>query len=213
MDGEHYKLVIYKMKIEKKFWKVIVFTILYVLAFAIYYLSIQNYEFLWYIAVLVFFFCLILFTLNKTKFDLVILWGLSIWGFLHMCGGGIIINGDVMYNLVLIKILEIGGNVLLKFDQLVHAYGFGVTTLVAYHLLKPHLNKTVSWKIVYPLLVLVSMGLGALNEVVEFVAVLGIPNTNVGGYVNTALDLVFNTIGAIISVVIIHIRRKYSKTY
>ena len=39
------------------------------------------------------------------------------------------------------------------------------------------------------------MELGALNEVVEFVAVLLIPNTNVGGYINTSWDLVANLVG------------------
>ena len=34
---------------------------------------------------------------------------------------------------------------------------------------------------------------------IEFVAVLGIADTNVGGYYNTALDLVFNALGAIIA--------------
>ena len=41
------------------------------------------------------------------------------------------------------------------------------------------------------------MGLGSLNEIIEFAAVLSFENTNVGGYVNTALDLCFNTLGAI----------------
>ena len=40
------------------------------------------------------------------------------------------------------------------------------------------------------------MGLGALNEVVEFVAVLTMPETNVGGYTNTGWDLVSNLAGA-----------------
>jgi len=205
MDEEHFKLVTYKMNI-KKLWGVLIFTILYVLAFALYYLSIRNFEFLWYIAVLVFFFLLILFTLKKTKFDRFILWALSIWGFLHMCGGGIKINGDVMYNLVLVNLFNISGDIILKFDQVVHAYGFGVATLVAYYLLKPHLNKRFSKKLIYFLLVLIGMGFGALNEIIEFFAVLAIKNTNVGGYFNTSLDLVFNTIGAIIAIVIIHFK-------
>jgi hypothetical protein len=40
------------------------------------------------------------------------------------------------------------------------------------------------------------LGFGALNEVVEFVATLLIPETNVGGYRNTGWDLVSNLIGA-----------------
>ena len=43
------------------------------------------------------------------------------------------------------------------------------------------------------------MGLGAVNEIIEFSAVLAVPETNVGGYYNTALDLVFNGSGAILA--------------
>jgi len=197
-----------KMEFKKSWWSVIIFTLLYISVYSIYYISIKNFEFLWYIFVLLFFFGLIFFTIKKTKFDTVILWGLSIWGLLHMSGGGLIINGDVLYNLEIIKLFDVGDTFVLKFDQFVHAFGFGVTTLVAYHVLKPYLNKKTNWKVVYPLLVLISMGLGALNEIVEFLALVSFSAVNVGGYYNTILDIIFNTIGAIIAVVYIHIYRR-----
>jgi hypothetical protein len=50
------------------------------------------------------------------------------------------------------------------------------------------------------------MGLGSLNEIVEFVATLTIPETNVGGYINTGWDLVANFVGATLSVVLIRLR-------
>ena len=37
----------------------------------------------------------------------------------------------------------------------------------------------------------------------QFSAVLMVPDTNVGGYYNTALDLCFNGLGAVVAVVII----------
>ena len=89
-----------------------------------------------------------------------------------------------------------------------HFFGFGVTTLIAYHLLKPYLNEETNYKIIYPLLVAVSMGLGALNEIVEFAAVVSFPETGVGGYYNTALDLLFNMLGAIAAIFVIYLRRK-----
>ena len=70
-------------------WFLVFFNLAYILALAFYYLSIKNYEFLWYVVVLIFFFLLIGLTLRKTNFDYLILWLLSIWGFLHMAGGGI----------------------------------------------------------------------------------------------------------------------------
>jgi hypothetical protein len=50
------------------------------------------------------------------------------------------------------------------------------------------------------------MGFGALNEVIEFIAVLTIPNTNVGGYIHTGWDLVFNLIGCLIAAMMIRSR-------
>ncbi len=188
------------------------FTLSYILGFLVYYLSIKNYEFLWYIVVLVFLFALILFTLSRSKFDYIILGGLSLWGLLHLAGGGIIVQGKVLYAYHILPVLQIGDSVVLKFDQFVHFFGFGVATLVVYHLLLPYLNKKTNWKVVYPILVVAGMGLGAVNEVVEFVAVLTFDETGVGGYINTALDLVFNTVGAVGAVIIIHYTR-YKKSF
>ena len=49
------------------------------------------------------------------------------------------------------------------------------------------------------------MGFGALNEVIEFIATLMVPNTNVGGYVNTGWDLVANMIGASVAATLIYL--------
>lgn len=181
------------------------FTVFYIIAFLAYYLSIKNYEFLWYIAVVLFFFALILFTLNRSRFDSVILGGLSLWALFHMAGGGVVVNGDVLYAFTLIPIFEIGDSVILKFDQFVHAFGFGVSALVVYHLLLPYLKPSANWKALFPLIVVSAAGLGALNEVVEFIAVLSFPETGVGGYFNTSFDLVFNFLGAIIAVILIKV--------
>jgi hypothetical protein len=49
------------------------------------------------------------------------------------------------------------------------------------------------------------MGFGALNEIVEFVAVLSVPSTNVGGYINTGWDLVSNLVGCVLAAVAIRV--------
>ena len=46
-------------------------------------------------------------------------------------------------------------------------------------------------------------GVGAANEIVEFIATISLPNTNVGGYENTGWDLVANFVGCIIAAVMI----------
>jgi len=48
------------------------------------------------------------------------------------------------------------------------------------------------------------MGFGAANEVVEFIATLTLPGTNVGGYANTGWDLVANSVGCLIAATAIY---------
>ena len=52
------------------------------------------------------------------------------------------------------------------------------------------------------------MGLGAVNEIIEFIAVLSFPDTNVGGYLNTSLDLVFNALGAMVAMLVVYSTHK-----
>lgn len=193
---------------------ILYFSLLYVIGFGTYYVSIRDFEFLWYVAVLVFFFILIFATLKRSEFSPTILWGLSLWGLLHMAGGGVAIGDHVLYAQKLLPIIDDGGEfVILKYDQLVHFFGFGVATLVVYHLLRPYLNEKTNYKVVYPLIAVAGTGLGVLNEIVEFSAVLAFAETGVGGYINTSLDLVFNTLGAIAAVFVIHfsMRRHYDQ--
>ncbi|MDZ7611336.1 MAG: DUF2238 domain-containing protein [Candidatus Moranbacteria bacterium] len=192
------------LNLKKSEWGILIFTLFYIIGFSVYYLSIRNYEFLWYVAVLLVFFILIAATLHRSKFDGIILGGLSFWGLLHMAGGGIKAGSDVLYSLNLIPIFQIQNTSVLKFDQAVHLFGFAVATLVVYHLLKPYLNRQTNWKVVYPIIAVAGMGLGAVNEIVEFIAVAAFPETNVGGYANTALDLVFNFLGALAAIFFIH---------
>ena len=116
-----------------------------------------------------------------------------------MAGGSVIIDGDVLYKLPLWHVFGTGEWTIFKYDQVIHAYGFFTATLVVYQLIKPYLNKITNWKVVLVIVALAGMGLGVVNEIVEFIAVISIPDTNVGGYVNTSLDLVFNSIGAFLA--------------
>jgi hypothetical protein len=116
---------------------------------------------------------------------------LSIWGLAHMAGGLVPVGsgeGRVLYNLVLIPGL-------LRYDQAVHAFGFGAAAAVCRRVLEvraPDLRPGTAAVCVW----LMGMGLGALNEVVEFIATLVQSDSNVGGYRNTAFDLVFNLLGS-----------------
>ena len=127
------------------------------------------------------------------------------WGLLHMCGGGIPIGDKVLYGIILIPVSETYP--IVRFDQFVHVVGFGVATLLMYHLLTPLLKPDLKgWTALSIVMVMAGLGVGALNEVVEFLAVVLVPETGVGGYWNTALDLVADLIGAVFALLYIRLR-------
>lgn len=191
-------------------WLLILFNGSYIAGSGIWFVVDRNYEFVWYVVVVALFFALVLLTIGRSRFPPYVLWCLSIWGLLHMAGGGIRIGDHVLYAQHLIPMAGEGESFVLKYDQAVHAFGFMTATFVTYHLLRPQLSMTPNRAVVYAIAAAAGMGLGALNEIVEFMPVsLGF-ETGVGGYFNTALDLVFNGIGAVIAVTLIHLAGKFS---
>ena len=187
---------------------ILCFNLFFIGVFTIYFFQQQNYEFILYVAVIIFTLGLILKTQKTTKLSNTSLSLLSIWGLMHMSGGSLQINGDVLYNLILIPISETYK--IFKYDQLVHAFGFGTMTLVSYELIKPYIkNFTQRF---YLIIIASACGFGALNEIIEFLATVISPQTNVGGYINTSLDLVFNLIGSIIACTFIYLHKEKSPT-
>ncbi len=188
--------------------RVLIVTLVYIGAFTVWFLLNGNFEFVIYVATLLGLIWLVGKNLRKAAMPESMLWALSLWGLLHMAGGGVHVGGSVLYSLQLIPLTGEGELRLLKYDQVVHAYGFGVTAWLLRHLLARHFPATrIGWTgYVFP--ALASMGLGAVNEIIEFSAVLLVPDTNVGGYYNTALDLVMNALGAVIAMVAMRLRRR-----
>jgi len=172
------------------------FTATYTTGFAAWFLSAGNSEFIWYVLTMLLLIGLVFRIARESRFPPALLWGLSFWGLAHMAGGGVPVGETVLYGVQLLPLGGEGELRILKYDQLVHAYGFGVTAWMLWHLMNAHFPSLRGTRtiIVYP--ALASMGLGAANEIVEFAAVLIFPKTGVGGYYNTALDLVFNALGA-----------------
>ncbi len=178
-------------------------------SFAFLFSSRKNYEFLLYIGVIIIFLALILATNRRVRYPNSILWGLTFWAFLHMAGGGLYIGQTKLYEIILIPISETYS--IFRYDQFVHIVGFGVATLVMFHLLKPLLKEDVKGKVALSIVVIMAgLGVGALNEIVEFLATVLVPETGVGGYVNTALDLVSDLIGACGAMILILLNRPKS---
>jgi len=169
-----------------------------------------NDEFLLYVAVIIVILGLLVWQQPRLKFDATVLWGLTVWGLMHMAGGNIRVGDGVLYEVILLPLVP--SLSILRYDQVVHAFGFGVATLVCFHMLKPYLREGVGKPVALMfLVVMMGSGLGALNEILEFVAVLTMPETNVGGYENTALDLCSNLLGGTIAAVVF-LRRAPSAT-
>lgn len=193
-----------------------VFTVAYLVVATITALARGNQEFIFYIVVVVLLIGLVLAVHRRVQLSQGALWALSIWGLAHMMGGlvtvpeGWPVNGEtrVLYSLWLIS-----GR--LKYDHIVHAYGFGTTTWVCWQGLRSILRSyDANAQPSLGLMVLsaaAGLGFGALNEVVEFAAVLLVPETNVGGYVNTGWDLVANSVGATFAAILIFALDKSSK--
>lgn len=182
---------------------VIAFTALYMAASLASTLFVRNKEFLFYFVVQSLLMTVAWQVHRAIRLHPAALWGLSIWGLLHMSGGLVPIpddwprlGGRVLYNLWLIPER-------LKYDHVVHAYGFGLMTWVSWQgLRRTFENRRVTIAPSGGLLILcvaAGMGFGALNEVVEFAAAMTIPGTNVGGYENTGWDLVSNLAGCLIA--------------
>ncbi len=200
----------------------VVFVTVYMVGFTGYALVRGNTEFVFYAVVMLVLIGGTVAIHFRVWFSTLVLWLLAVWGLLHMAGGNVPIPASlavdwvpppdkpgwtVLYNCRIAAWMP-------KYDQIVHAYGFGAATLAAFEAIRASiagfLGGAASTFRATPGLAfacfLVGMGLGALNEVVEFVATRFM-DTNVGGYVNTGWDLVSNMTGAAVASVVVLMRR------
>jgi len=168
------------------------------LLFAVRFLLNANHEFLIYVVVVVAVGLFVALTHKIVRYPYACLVGLAIWAVMHLAGGGIRVHDDVLYGLILIPISETYS--ILRYDQVVHAFGFGVSTLLMYHLLANLLSQRDMKRFSVGLVVIMAgAGLGAFNENIEFLLTVFLPQTGVGGYENTSLDLCSNLVGAVVA--------------
>ena len=156
-----------------------------------------NMEFLFYAVVISLFVGLLWYTdrfFHYRKSSLALFF---VWLVMHICGGALPIGeGRVLYDWIIVPLVPEPYSIF-KFDQLAHIFCYLTIGLLADDaiapLLKPGLPKAARFLVV----MLAAIGIGALNEVMEFAAVCMFPSANVGDYTNNALDLVCNTLGAL----------------
>ena len=193
---------------------VIIFTAIYLLASVSTAFGRGNLEFIFYIVVMSGICAGILLLHWRVRLSTALLWALSIWGLLHMAGGLVSvpeswpINGDVrvLYSWWIIPKGD-GPGGYLKYDNIVHAYGFAIATWMCWEALQGAIVGQIGQRprATVGLMLLcfaAGCGLGAFNEIVEFAATM-MAETNVGGYVNTGWDLVSNAVGCAVAVVLI----------
>ncbi len=183
--------------------QVFAFTLCYMAVAAVGAITRGNAEFIYYLVVMLVLIPCVAVVHARVMLTTGTLWCLSLWGLLHMAGGLVRAPGSwpiageqhVLYSVWLIPNR-------LKYDQVIHAYGFGVTTWVCWQGLQVAVKARGSLQPTFGLMVLcvaAGMGFGALNEVIEFAATLLLADTNVGGYLNTGWDLVANFTGCIVA--------------
>ena len=125
---------------------------------------------------------------RTARFTPPVQWALSLSGLAHLVGG--LMPGDpVFYETWLVPGV-------LKYDQVVHAGVSAVLTVAAWQLVGAWIDEARCTPTARAVLAaLVALGLGALNEGVEFLSALRFHDAFVGGLENTGWDLVFNGFG------------------
>ncbi len=193
------------MALKKRHFLLLAINVAALAAFGSVFIARRNYEFLIYAAVIIVCLVIIAASFFKLPYTDGTLVGLTVWAILHMAGGAVYINDTRLYEIILIRLST--KYPIFRYDQFVHIWGFAASTLTMFCVLRPllkeNLNRYLALSVV---VVMAGLGVGALNEIIEALVAAAIPGAGVGGYVNTALDLIADFIGAIIAMLYIRCR-------
>ena len=181
---------------------VVSFSALYLILGGIYFARDLNLEFVIYVAVIVAIFGGVFATLKHTQFPVWMLWLLSVWGLMHVAGGAVETRDGVLFAYKIYPFLDLGGDFyILKYDQVVHAYLYGLVAIMSYHALRVPLGIKGHTFLVALAATMISLGISGLNEIMEFLIAVTVERNGVGGYENAMIDLIFNLGGAVLAVV------------
>ena len=132
---------------------------------------------------------------GKIKFSNWVLGGFILVAVLNAAGGLVIIDGVRLYDSWI-------GN--LRWDMFIHFLAMFCAYFVIYDFLKANFKGKEANIIAVAFVV--ALGLGALYEIIELFGVSVLGNQEVGDYMNNALDLVFDFLGAILGGLVISFR-------
>ena len=113
-----------KVNVTKAQIFVLFLTIAYIIAFGAYYLMHKNYEFLFYVVILVAITAFVSALHLRFNFSTLVLIGASIWGFMHMAGGSFMVGGGRLYGYIILPIASESFAVtdIFRFDKIAHYY-------------------------------------------------------------------------------------------
>ena len=122
----------------------------------------------------------------------VTIWGLVAFALGHLAGGMVPVGDGVLYQLWLV-------DGVLRYDNLQHAVGFGFVGRAVWETLQHRLAPLERDRpgIAMWVVVLAAAAAGAVNEIVEYLLTRVLPEHRVGGYDNTARDLIANLLGGL----------------
>ena len=193
------------MKLTSRFSQdkiVIFFMYFYLIFFAILSFTRDNTEFPYYAVILLI--CLIILEAlhNRLRFPVFVLVIFAIYGLLHFIGGLFTYNGTLIYELHFF---------IFGYDNFIHAMTSFILSFFGYSFLEPSLNNKVKKNRFYFgfLIFIVAFGLASLGEIVELIGVVFLNASTVGDYLNNAVDILFNGIGALVGALILV--RHYAK--
>ena len=191
------------VKITMKIDKSVILDIIILGVFTLYFIFKKNFEFLTYTVTIGLLIALIATTSLKFKYPGLAKYGFSVWLLMHLLGGATHINGIRLYDVILIKMVESPLSIL-RYDQFVHTFCYFVIALFMLAIVKYYSKEGKKNIFAIGLItVLAAVGIGAINEIIEFSTVVFFnAGAAVGDYYNNALDLVFNLIGALIAVLV-----------
>jgi len=122
--------------------------------------------------------------------------------FAHFAGGFLPVNGSSLYWYDGLGI---------RFDRIVHFYNSAVVSVVVLSIYRQAglvLKSMEAW-----IVIMTTMGLGAVVEVVEFTAIQVIPNTGVGDHLNTIQDMAINALGAVFGYVLFRVAASWKQSH
>lgn len=175
--------------------------LLIIVGFGWFYMSTLNFEFLAYVGTIALVTAVLFGTLKWTRFSTGIITGITIWGLLHMLGGSVQTADGVLYAYRIFPFFDGGGDFyILKMDQVIHAFLYGVVGLMFFHTLREIVGIKTHLAVIAFVAIFAAAGFSIVNEIIEFLAAVNLPETGVGGYENTVLDMIFNLCGAAVAV-------------